>query len=70
MAVTPRPRALTVVFSLLLDAALVVGFAAVGRGSHERAATLGGLWETAWPFLAGLALSWLVTVAWYRPTSP
>lgn len=53
--------------SFAADAVLVVVFAALGRGSHERAATLAGLFETAWPFLAGLALAWLVSLAWRRP---
>ncbi|KIP51576.1 DUF3054 domain-containing protein [Leucobacter komagatae] len=53
--------------ALLLDAAFVVAFAALGRGSHDREATLAGLFETAWPFLAGLAIAWLVTLAWRRP---
>lgn len=70
MAVTSRPRALTVVFSFLLDAAFIVAFAAAGRSSHARSATLAGLWETAWPFLAALTVSWLITAAWFRPTSP
>ncbi|WP_461637244.1 DUF3054 domain-containing protein [Leucobacter sp. BZR 635] len=53
--------------ALLLDAAFVITFAALGRGSHDREATLAGLFETAWPFLAGLAIAWLVTLAWRRP---
>lgn len=62
-----RPSAGIVVGAFLLDAAFVVAFAALGRGSHDREATLAGLFETAWPFLAGLALAWLVTLAWRSP---
>ncbi|MGO2138942.1 MAG: DUF3054 domain-containing protein [Leucobacter sp.] len=62
-----RASAAAVTGMLLLDAALIVVFAAVGRGSHAREATLLGPLETAWPFLAGLALSWLLTLAWRRP---
>lgn len=64
-----RASAAAVTGMLLLDAALIVVFAAVGRGSHAREATLLGPLETAWPFLAGLALSWLLTLAWRRPAA-
>lgn len=53
----------------LLDAALVAGFAATGRASHEEH-PLVGLWDTAWPFLAALAVGWLVTAAWRAPSAP
>jgi len=65
---TPNAPGPGVVFlSLAVDAALVIIFAAIGRGSHARAATITGLGETAWPFLAGLAVMWLVTLAWRHP---
>lgn len=51
----------------LLDAGCVLVFAAVGRASHDEAASLTGLAGTAWPFLVGLAVGWLVTRAWRRP---
>nr|WP_233613347.1 DUF3054 domain-containing protein [Leucobacter edaphi] len=51
----------------VLDVALVVTFAAIGRGSHARAATAAGLFETAWPFLAGLAVVWLAGRVWRNP---
>ena len=51
----------------LLDAVLVISFAAMGRSSHAREATLGGLWETSWPFLAGLAVTWIIIAAWRAP---
>ena len=62
-----RPRAIAV--ALLLDIALVVAFAALGRASHD-SDVFGGLWQTAWPFLVGLALGWLVTLAWRAPLAP
>ncbi|WP_125100330.1 DUF3054 domain-containing protein [Leucobacter chromiireducens] len=55
--------------ALLLDVALVLLFAGLGRGSHAREATLLGLFETAWPFLAALALSWILCGAARRPTA-
>ncbi|WP_370647808.1 DUF3054 domain-containing protein [Leucobacter aridicollis] len=52
-----------------LDAILIVVFAAIGRESHAREATLFGPLETAWPFLAGLTISWLLAAAWRRPAA-
>ena len=48
---------------LLIDLALVAFFAVVGRLSHYGTLTAGGWWSTAWPFLAGTVLAWLVLVA-------
>lgn len=53
----------------IVDALCVVGFAAVGRASHD-SAVLAGLWGTAWPFLAALAVGWVVTFAWRAPSAP
>lgn len=68
---TPAERASAgiAIGAFLLDAAFVVAFAALGRGSHDREATLAGLFETAWPFLAGLVIAWLVTLEWRRPVA-
>jgi hypothetical protein len=64
---SPRPR--TIALSLVLDIVLVVAFAALGRASHD-SNVLTGLWQTAWPFLAGLGVGWLVTLAWRAPVAP
>lgn len=55
------------ILSALGDIALVVLFAGLGRSSHTRDMTVIGLFETAWPFLAGLAIMWLVLRAWRAP---
>lgn len=74
--VTRRAAAPSRFLALALDAALVVGFAAIGRATHDDAGAgvLGdggaGLATTAWPFLAALGLGWLVSLAWRRPTAP
>ena len=52
--------------ALLLDVVLVVVFAAVGRASHEEASPLVGALLTAWPFLVGTALGWVVVRALRR----
>ncbi|MHA3683922.1 DUF3054 domain-containing protein [Leucobacter sp. HY1910] len=72
MAKTPaarpgRPALLTITFAAACDIALVVLFAALGRSEHARDASLLGLGQTAWPFLAGLAIMWLMTLAFRRP---
>jgi len=66
----PRRSARSAILAAALDVALVLLFAGIGRGSHARDATLLGLFETAWPFLAGLAVSWLLCAGWRRPIAP
>lgn len=66
---SPQASPLTVTLALACDVALVMLFAGLGRSEHAREATLLGLFETAWPFLAGLAIMWLVTFAYRRPLS-
>lgn len=58
-----------IISSAVLDIAFVTLFAAAGRGSHHEEASLAGLWQTAWPFLAGLAIAWIGMRIWRRPTS-
>jgi peptidoglycan/LPS O-acetylase OafA/YrhL len=55
------------VLAFLLDAVLVVAFAATGRASHD-SDVLAGLWHTSWPFLAGLLAAWVAVRAWRSPT--
>ena len=64
-----RPGTRAILLALVLDVVLVIAFAALGRASHD-SDVLGGLWRTAWPFLAGLAVGWLVTRAWRAPAAP
>ena len=51
------------------DVVCVLVFCAVGRRSHAEGVTLSGLAETAWPFLTGTAIGWLLARAWRRPTT-
>jgi hypothetical protein len=55
--------------ALLADAVCVLVFCAIGRRSHAEGITVLGVAETAWPFLSGTAVGWLVGRAWQRPTS-
>lgn len=68
MRVPPTDRR-TVTLAAALDALAVVVFVAVGRRNHDEGSALGGIAETALPFLIGLAVAWLVARAWRRPGS-
>lgn len=43
------------------DAVAILVFATVGRMSHAEGLTVAGVAQTAWPFLVGAALGWVVT---------
>ena len=52
---------------MVVDIACVVVFCAIGRRSHAEGLTLGGIAETAWPFLSGTLVGWLISRAWRAP---
>jgi hypothetical protein len=54
---------------LLADLAAVLVFCAVGRRSHAEGITIAGVATTAWPFLTGTVVGWLVARGWQRPTA-
>lgn len=56
-----------VLWSALIDLLAVLLFAVIGRASHAEGLTLGGILETAWPFLAALVIGWIVLLAWRSP---
>jgi len=51
----------------VIDVALIVVFALIGRSSHGEANGLLALWTTAYPFLAGWAIAYVTSGAWARP---
>jgi hypothetical protein len=53
----------------LADVVAVLVFCTVGRRSHAEGLTVAGVAETAWPFLVGTAVGWLLIRAWRRPTA-
>ena len=53
--------------AVVLDCCCVLVFVIIGRASHTKGESLGGIASTAWPFLAGLAAGWLAAAAWRRP---
>ena len=53
--------------AVVLDVGCVLVFVIIGRASHTKGESLGGIASTAWPFLAGLAGGWLAAPAWRCP---
>ena len=52
-----------------IDVMLILGFAALGRRSHEEGSSVVGIVEVAAPFLIALVVGWLVARAWRAPAS-
>jgi hypothetical protein len=55
--------------ALAADTAAVLTFCAIGRRSHAEGVTAKGVAETAWPFLTGTAVGWLLSRGWRRPAA-
>jgi peptidoglycan/LPS O-acetylase OafA/YrhL len=53
--------------AVVADAVCVLVFCAIGRRSHAEGVTVAGVAETAWPFMVGAAVGWLVSRGWRRP---
>ena len=53
--------------ALVADIACVVVFCTIGRRSHAEGLTLAGIAETAWPFLSGTLVGWLISRGWRAP---
>jgi hypothetical protein len=53
----------------LADVVGVLVFATIGRRSHAEGLTVAGVAETAWPFLVGTAVGWLLIRGWRAPTA-
>ena len=57
----------TLIYAAIADLVLVVLLALSGRSSHSESLTAAGVLQTAWPFLAALAIGWLVCRMWRAP---
>jgi hypothetical protein len=66
---TVDPRRRRALIAAALDVAAVLVFVAAGRRSHDVGSGIGGVLETAAPFLIGLGVGWTVARAWCRPMS-
>jgi hypothetical protein len=51
----------------VLDICCVLVFVIIGRASHAKGESLGGIASTSWPFLCGLGAGWVASRAWRRP---
>jgi len=56
-----------VAWALLADVVAVFVFVAIGRRNHDGGVTIGGVFETAAPFVVALVVTWLVALVWRRP---
>ena len=54
---------------LSADILAVLLFCAVGRRSHDEGVNITGIATTAWPFLSGTVVGWVLSRAWRRPTA-
>lgn len=64
-----RTETRTAAAAFAADIACVLLFCAIGRRSHAEGVTIAGVADTAWPFLAGAGVGWLVARGWRRPTA-
>ncbi len=55
--------------AVFADVVCVLVFCTIGRRSHAEGLTAAGVAETAWPFLTGSAVGWLLSRGWRRPTA-
>lgn len=46
--------------ALAADVVLILLFAAIGRAEHDKRNVVLGVLDTAWPFLAGALIGWLL----------
>lgn len=49
------------------DVLCVLVFVVIGKTDHETGTAVAAVAGTAWPFLGGLVLGWVVTRAWRTP---
>ncbi len=59
----------SVAIASLADACCVLAFVTLGRDAHHQGDTAAGIWHTAWPFLAGLAIGLVAAGYWRRPAA-
>ncbi|MEO5780424.1 MULTISPECIES: DUF3054 domain-containing protein [Arthrobacter] len=64
LSTTGKPAARNTAFAGVSDALMILLFAGIGRDAHARGDIITGIFATAWPFLAGAAVSWLAVRVW------
>jgi peptidoglycan/LPS O-acetylase OafA/YrhL len=65
--VDTRRRVRRALIALVTDIVCVIVFCTIGRRSHAEGLTVSGVAHTAWPFLAGAAVGWLLIGGWRKP---
>jgi peptidoglycan/LPS O-acetylase OafA/YrhL len=65
--VDTRRRVRRALIALVADILCVIVFCTIGRRSHAEGLTVSGVAHTAWPFLAGAAVGWLLIGGWRKP---
>lgn len=53
---------------MIADLVVVGIFVVIGRSSHSEGVTFSGVVSTAWPFVVGLVVGWVVARGWKAPT--
>jgi hypothetical protein len=66
---TDSSRRIHPAVAFAVDLVCVIVFCTIGRRSHAEGLTVAGIAETAWPFLSGAAVGWLLSRGWRRPTT-
>lgn len=69
MAIDSSVRTRPALVALAADVVCVIVFCTIGRRSHAEGLSLAGVAETAWPFLSGTAVGWLLSRGWRRPAA-
>lgn len=59
----------SVASALVADILCVIVFVAIGRRNHAEGVTLAGVAQTAWPFLTGAVVGWLLSRGWRQPAA-
>jgi hypothetical protein len=68
MPITDRRRRVRrALIAIFADVVCVIVFCIIGRRSHAEGLTVAGIAQTAWPFLAGTGVGWLLIRGWRRP---
>jgi hypothetical protein len=62
-----RRRVRRALIALVADVVCVMVFCTIGRRSHAEGLTVAGIEQTAWPFLTGTGVGWLLIGGWRRP---
>jgi hypothetical protein len=69
MPIDSGERTQPAVVALATDAVCVLVFCTIGRRSHAEGLTATGIAETAWPFLVGTGVGWVLARGWRRPSA-